>query len=45
MSIIMEILQAMKDIREELAPIEKERLQRIKKCKIMRHEMAKGEVK
>ena len=45
MNIIMEILQAMKDIREELAPIEKERIQKIRKCKLMRHKTAKGEVK
>lgn len=45
MSIIMEILQAMKDIREELEPIEKERLQKIKKCRLTRHNQAKGEGK
>ena len=34
MNIILELLKAMKDMREELAPIEKER---IKKCKLKRH--------
>lgn len=40
MNIILDMLQAMKDIREELSPIEKER---IKKCKLRRHNKAKGE--
>jgi len=40
MNIILEILTAMREIREELSPIEKERL---KKCKLRRHNILKGE--
>ena len=40
MNIELEVLAAMKEIKEELSPIEKEKL-----CKIMRHNQEKRDVK